>query len=625
MSALRGRTALVTGGSRGIGRAVSERLARQGAAVAVLSTTEEGSLAVADALRAQGARTLALAADVADARALDGAVAEVERALGPVDVLVNDAGIALRRPLGEMTDAEWDRVLAVNLSGPFYLARRCVPAMAERRWGRVVNVSSISGRLGSAGMTAYCASKWGLNGFTQALAAEVKDRGVLVTAVLPGSVDTEMLRGSGWTPDMSAAEVAFPRTTAEVSQALRIAHAHRVPVTPCGARSGKSGGSMPVLGGIVLSLERMNTIKSVSVEDLIAVVEPGVITGDLMKAAEAQGLFYPPDPNSWEWCTMGGNIAENAGGPRALKYGVTREYVLGLEWVMPDGEVLRLGKRTIKGVAGYDLVGLLVGSEGTLGVATEITVQLIPLPREVKTALLVFRDVQTAARAVSAILAAGVLPRTLELMDELAVKAVDGKGFNFPPGTGACVLAEVDGNAPDAVLAELAHLGEVAEAHGATETWLADDPAQREKLWAARRTVSTALRALARFKLSEDLVVPRSRISEMIDRCKAVGTALGLRVATYGHAGDGNLHANVLFDLPEERAKVDQALHEMASVAIALGGTITGEHGVGLAKRDLFALEQAAPVLALQRRLKAVFDPDGLFNPGKVFPPGLDS
>jgi len=208
LSALKGRTALVTGGSRGIGRAVAERLALHGAAVAVLSTTPEGSLAVSDALRKQGGRSLGLAADVADPRALDGAVAEVERALGPVDVLVNDAGIALRRPLAEMTDAEWDRVLAVNLSGPFYLSRRCVPAMAERGWGRVVNVSSISGRLGSPGMTAYCASKWGLNGFTQALAAEVKGRGVLVTAVLPGSVDTEMLRGSGWTPEMSAGEVA---------------------------------------------------------------------------------------------------------------------------------------------------------------------------------------------------------------------------------------------------------------------------------------------------------------------------------------------------------------------------------------------------------------------------------
>src|SRR5215469_2342330 len=406
--------------------------------------------------------------------------------------------------------------------------------------------------------------------------------------------------------------VVLPRTTAEVSRVLKIAREHQVPVTPCGARSGKSGGSMPVHGGIVLSVERMNAIKEISTEDLVSVVAASLITEDLMKAVEAKGLFYPPDPNSWGWCTLGGNIAENAGGPRALKYGVTREYVLGMEWVMPDGEVIRVGRRTIKGVAGYDLVGLLVGSE--------VTLQLLPLPREVQTALLVFDDVRAAARAVSAILAAGVLPRTLELMDDLAVKAVDGKGFNFPPGTGACVLAEVDGNVPEAVFGELARLGEIAEQHGAKETWLAQDEGQREKLWAARRTVSIALRGLAKHKLSEDLVVPRSHIPEMIDRCKAIGQRLGLTVATYGHAGDGNLHANILFDSADERPKVDEALRQMAVVAIELGGTITGEHGIGVAKKDLLSLEQTPAVLALQRRLKQVFDPDGFLNPGKFLP-----
>ena len=413
--------------------------------------------------------------------------------------------------------------------------------------------------------------------------------------------------------------VVLAENTAQVSHVLRTAQAHGVPVTPCGARSGKSGGSMPVEGGVVLSLERMKAIKRLSVEDLTAVVEPGVITGDFMKAAEGVGLFYPPDPNSWEWCTLGGNVAENAGGPRALKYGVTRDYVLGLEWVMPSGEVLRVGRQTIKGVAGYDLVGLLVGSEGTLGVATEVTLQLLPRPRVVQTALLIFRDLQSAARAVTAVLAGGILPRTLELLDDVSIRAVDGRGFNFPTGTGAAVLAEVDGNQSDAVFAELAQLGEIAAAHGATETLLAQEGAQREGLWAARRSVSTALRSLAKHKLSEDIAVPRSAIPEVIGRLKTMGEELGLTVATYGHAGDGNLHANILFNSPDQREAVERALRQMAELAISVGGTITGEHGVGLAKRDLLPLEQSSGVLQLQRQLKAVFDPRGLLNPGKIF------
>jgi glycolate oxidase len=447
----------------------------------------------------------------------------------------------------------------------------------------------------------------------------------LSSALSPGQLRTDAQALEDYGRDESdlgtlpADVVVLAETTAQVSHVLRTTQAHGVPVTPCGARSGKSGGSMPLEGGVVLSLERMKAIKRLSVEDLTAVAEPGVVTGDFMKAAEAVGLFWPPDPNSWEWCTLGGNVAENAGGPRALKYGVTRDYVLGMEWVMPSGEVLRVGRQTIKGVAGYDLVGLLVGSEGTLGVATELTLQLLPLPRVVQTALLVFDDVYSAARAVTAILAGGILPRTLELLDDVSIRAVDGKGFNFPVGTGAAVLAEVDGNQAEAVFSELAQLSEIATAHGAKETLLAQGDAQREKLWAARRTVSTALRSLARHKLSEDIAVPRSAIADTIAKLKAMGEELGLVVATYGHAGDGNLHANILYESQEQRPTVDRALHRMAELAISVGGTITGEHGVGLAKRDLLPLEQSAPVLRLQRQLKALFDPRGLLNPGKIF------
>ncbi|MFP2898641.1 FAD-binding oxidoreductase [Corallococcus sp. 4LFB] len=415
--------------------------------------------------------------------------------------------------------------------------------------------------------------------------------------------------------------VLLPETTAQVSAIFKACQAHGVPFTPCGARSGKSGGSLPLKGGMAVSLERMNRIRSISTEDLTAVVEPGVVTGDLMKAVETQGLFYPPDPNSWEFCTLGGNVAENAGGPRALKYGVTRDYVIGLEWVMPDGEVLRVGRRTIKGVAGYDLVGLFVGSEGTLGVATEITVQLIPLPRQVMTALVVFPSVLEAARGVSAVLAAGILPRCLELIDEVAVQAIVHRGsFQFPPGAGAALIAEVDGNTPEGVFAELQLLGGICERHGATQTLVAQDESQREKLWAARRVISPALRALKPAKISEDIVVPRSKIPEIIERLKKLGGELGLTVATYGHAGDGNLHANILYDGPAQRPLVDEALRRMLMLTVELGGTITGEHGVGHAKREYLALEQSPALLELQRRLKAFFDPSGLLNPEKIFP-----
>lgn len=414
--------------------------------------------------------------------------------------------------------------------------------------------------------------------------------------------------------------VALPETASQVQHVFRVCQAHRVPFTPVGARSGKSGGSLSLLGGVAVGFERMNRIVGISVEDLTAVAEPGVVTLDFMKAVEAKGLFYPPDPNSLAMCTLGGNVAENAGGPRALKYGVTRDYVLGLEWVLPTGELLQVGRQTIKGVAGYDLTGLFVGSEGTLGVATSITLQLLPLPRRVMTALAVFPDVHQAAKAVSAVLAHGLVPRALELLDEVSLRAVDGKGFTFPAGTGSAVIAEVDGAHDDALLAELQQIDEVARANGALEVVLAQDEGQRERLWSVRRGVSTALRAMKRFKISEDVAVPRSRIGEAIARFKALGDELGLVVATYGHAGDGNLHANVLYEGPHERAKVDVALERMMRLTVELGGTITGEHGVGSAKREFLAYEQSPELIGVQKRLKSLFDPLGLMNPLKIFP-----
>jgi glycolate oxidase len=414
--------------------------------------------------------------------------------------------------------------------------------------------------------------------------------------------------------------VAFASNAQEVAALLGLCQRERVPVTPCGARSGKSGGSLPVRGGVALSLERMNHILEVNVEDLTATVQPGVILGDLMKTVEAKGLFYPPDPNSWDWCTLGGNIAENAGGPRALKYGVTRDYVLGMEWVVPTGEVLRVGKRTIKGVAGYDLVGLFVGSEGTLGVATEITLQLLPLPRAVCTALMLFSELDGAARAVSAILAHGILPRTLELLDPVAIRALEGSGYHYPGGTQAALIFEVDGSAEEPLLAEVARAAAIAEEHGAREVQVAQGTAQREKIWEGRRQVSPSLRKLARHKLSEDIVVPRGKIPEMIAATHAMGARLGLTVATYGHAGDGNLHANVLYGGPEDLPRVQEAMATIMRHAIRLGGTITGEHGVGVAKRRFLQLEQSPELIDLQRRLQRFFDPAGIMNPGKIFP-----
>jgi glycolate oxidase len=415
--------------------------------------------------------------------------------------------------------------------------------------------------------------------------------------------------------------VVLVESAEEVRTVFEVATRHRTPVVPVAARSGKSGGSLALAGGIAVSLERMNRILEIRPEDLTARVEPGVVTGVFQAEVERHGLFYPPDPNSLELCTIGGNVAENAGGPRALKYGVTREYVLGLTAVIPTGEILRMGRRSIKGVAGYDLTALLVGSEGTLGIVTEVTLKLLPRPGQVATALVVFRTVDDAARAVSRVLAQGVIPRCLELMDDVSLEAIARTApGRFPPGAGALLLVETDGNDAEQVFAEMVRVAELcgAEAHG--EVVVAQNEAQRREIWELRRYLSVNLKKVRPLKLSEDIAVPRSAIPEMVARAKAIGQRLGLTVATYGHAGDGNLHCNVLYDRPDERPRVDEAVGAILRAAVDLGGTITGEHGVGLAKRDFLEYEQGKELVALQRRLKAVFDPLGLLNPGKVFP-----
>jgi glycolate oxidase len=414
--------------------------------------------------------------------------------------------------------------------------------------------------------------------------------------------------------------VVLVESAEEVRTVFAVATRHWVPVVPVAARSGKSGGTLAVRGGIAVSLERMNRILEIHPGDLVARVEPGVVTGVLQAEVERHGLFYPPDPNSLETCTIGGNVAENAGGPRALKYGVTREYVLGVTAVVPTGQVLRLGRRAIKGVAGYDLTGLMVGSEGTLGIVTEVTLKLLPRPRHVSTALVAFASVDAAARAVTRVLAEGVVPRCLELLDDVSLAAVAKTSpSRFPPGAGAALLVETDGNDEDQVFAEIVRVAGIVRGDAAGEVLVAQNEAQRREIWETRRQLSVNLKAVRPRKLSEDVAVPRSRIPEMIARAKEAGARQGLAVATYGHAGDGNLHCNVLYDRADERPRVDLALADILRAAVDLGGTITGEHGVGLAKRDFLEYEQGAEVVAIERRLKALFDPLGILNPGKIF------
>jgi glycolate oxidase len=413
------------------------------------------------------------------------------------------------------------------------------------------------------------------------------------------------------------------QSRAEVELVLRFAAAHRIPVTPRGAGSGMTGGALPVRGGIVLSTEGMKRIVTIDPDDRIAIVEPGVINADLQTAAESQGLFYAPDPASLGFCSLGGNVAENAGGPRAFKYGVTRDWTLGLEVTLMGGESLHLGRRTPKGVTGYDLTALFVGSEGTFGVTTEITLRLIGRPEAVGTLIAVMPDAVSAGRAVSAVIRKGYRPRALELMDRASLDHVRPKApFTFPAGAGAIVLIELDGE-PEAMEASILRCGSVCEEQGAREVIIARDDADRERLWQTRRLCSRSLREAHAFKQSEDIVVPPGSIAEMLRRLDGVGARHNLLMATFGHAGDGNLHVNVLTDedhrAPAVAARIEAALADIFRATLDLKGTLSGEHGIGIAKAKYMAWEQSPEVIGWQKRLKRLWDPDELLNPGKIF------
>jgi len=418
--------------------------------------------------------------------------------------------------------------------------------------------------------------------------------------------------------------VVLPRTNEQVSQVLRLAAEASLPVIPRGMGSGLAAGSVPIPdGGIVVCLTRMNRI--LELDELNAAVrcEAGVVTSDLQSEVEKHGLFYPPDPSSNRHSTIGGNVACNAGGPRCLKYGVTGDYVLGLTVVLADGRILRTGGKPIKDVTGYDLKALFTGSEGTLGLITEALLRLIARPRFTRTALAEFPSLEDASRAVNAILAAGILPSCLELMDQTAVACVEqAMHLGLATDLEAILLIETDGADDQAVLREVQEAARIAREHAARSVAVAADEAERQALWRARRAVSPALARKAPNKLGEDITVPRSAIPEIIRRLRQISARHGLPIVIFGHAGDGNLHPNILFDRrdPEQRARAEAMSEEIFDASLSLGGTLSGEHGIGVLKRPY--LERALGPLSLevQRRIKQALDPLGILNPGKMLP-----
>ena len=463
---------------------------------------------------------------------------------------------------------------------------------------------------------------------TQKLSAELLP---LLGLVEPHQVrvDTESLKlyGRDWTEDLCFPPdiVLLPESTDQVARILAYCNERAISVTPAGGRTGLSGGMLPVHGGVLLSLERMNRILEVDTRNMQMVVEPGVIVQHIHEAAEAVGLMYPPDPSSRGSCLIGGNIAENAGGIRAVKYGITQEYVLGLEAVLPAGEVIQTGARVLKNATGYNLTQLLIGSEGTLAVITKIYLKLVPLPRHEISLFAPFASAEAACSAVSAIFQTGITPSALEFMERDAIDFACAY-LNLPlvdtEGTEAHLLVAVDGMHLDALWHDLESINTVLQSHGAGEVLVAETLQQKDQLWKLRRIVGEAVKSTSIYK-EEDTVVPRAELPKLLFFVKDLGRRYGFRSVCYGHAGDGNLHINILRDQLDDfqwNEQLPLAIEELFRFVVSLGGTLSGEHGIGWVQRRYMPLAFSSTELTLMKQIKSVFDPKGILNPGKLFP-----
>lgn len=417
--------------------------------------------------------------------------------------------------------------------------------------------------------------------------------------------------------------VLKPENTEEVSKILKFASENNIPVTPRGGGTGLSGGALPVHGGICLSMEKFNKIIEIDEKNFQAVVQPGVITQTFQEELEKRNLFYPPDPASRGSCHLGGNIAECAGGPRAVKYGVTKDYVLGIEAVLPSGEIINTGGRVLKNVSGYNLTQLIIGSEGTLAVITKIIVRLIPLPKLRKVLLVAFNYLEDAVSAVADIFQNGVTPSALEFIERSAIEAAEKKLFKIFPNSGAAaqLIIEVDGNYDDILNKDIETIAEVVEKHKATNVLLAEDRQKVTDVWDMRRSISEAVKSISVYK-EEDTVVPRANLPQLVTGVKKICGKYGITSICYGHAGDGNVHVNILKDKLDDETwekQVETAIREIFELTVSIGGTISGEHGIGYSQRAYLPIAISQVELNLMKDIKNVFDPKNILNPGKIF------